>query len=72
MKILGVLLCLLCAPAMAFQFEAGLGMSRALTNGDGTWYQSAFPHTLDLRSLSGMVGVTGDLSEHVAYHADAV
>ncbi len=61
-----------CAPALAAHVEVGLGMSRALTNGDGTWYQSAFPHTLDLRSLSGMVGVTGDLSEHVAYHADAV
>lgn len=61
-----------CASAQAMHVEVGAGVSRALTNGDGTWYQDAFPHTLNLNSLSGMVGITGDVTEHFAYHLDGV
>ena len=34
--------------AHAAQFEVGAGIAHASTNGNGTWWQSGFPHTLQL------------------------
>ena len=63
---------LLAIPAHAAQVEVGAGIAQANTHGDGIWYQSAFPHQLDLRSPAFMVGLTGALSPHFAWHVDAV
>lgn len=67
-----------------FQFEAGLGESYAPNMGNGVWYENGaqYPHTLDMHSLAGEVGITGDLpipplhvlgqTVRFAYHVDAV
>ena len=63
----------LCAGiAHAASLEVGAGVAQAQTNGDGTWYQQAFPHAMELRAPVFLVGVTGDISTHVRWHADAV
>lgn len=66
------LLPLSCTHAHAAQIEVGAGIAQSDTHGDGTWYQDAFQHQLDLRSPAFMVGLTGAFSEHFAWHLDAV
>lgn len=70
---LALLLSLL-SPAFgnAAQVEVGTGISKAQTNGDGTWYQNAFPHSISLRSPVFLLGITGKLSPHLRWHLDAV
>lgn len=58
--------------ANAAHIEVGAGLSQSRTNGNGIWYQEGFAHDLKLRSPVFMVGITGDLSPHVAWHLDAV
>ena len=66
----GALVC--CTRAHAAQIEVGAGIAQAQTNGDGTWYQLGNPHALQLRSRALLLGLTGDVSAHVAWHLDAV
>ena len=64
---------LACAPiAHAASIEVGAGVAQSSTQGDGIWYQEGFPHTLKLRSPAFLIGVTGDLTLHLAWHVDAV
>lgn len=57
-------------------FEAGLGASSFTPRGDGTWYQSAFPHKLNLTSPSVTAGFTGTLyvtgPYSLIYHLDYI
>lgn len=58
--------------ASAFQWEVGAGKSFASAQGDGVWYQQAFPHALDLREAAFKVGITGEVNRHLRWHLDAV
>lgn len=57
-----------------FEFEAATGESFFQTQGDGTWYQARFPHTLDLAFGAVEAGFTGDLIERdrwmLSWHID--
>ncbi len=66
--------CVLCMPlvAHAAQLEMGIGVARSNTHGDGTWYQSAFPHTLRLNSPVAQIGVVGDALPWLRWHVDAI
>ncbi len=66
--LLGAAALSLCAldSAHGAQIEVGAGVARAQTNGDGTWYQLGSPHALQLRSRAFLLGLTGDVSAHVA------
>lgn len=68
---------LLLAPALAhaswFDFEAGIGVARSKGMGDGVWVQRGVPGSHEqLRTPTYLAGVTGDLTEHLAWHADYV
>jgi hypothetical protein len=61
--------------AHAWQFEAGVGVSKSLDSGDGIWMQQGAQQNREhLRASAYMAGVTGDLWEHgalsVSWHAD--
>ena len=56
----------------AQQFEVGAGIAHASTNGNGTWYQEGFAHTLGLTQPAFEVGLTGRITPHMAWHVDAV
>ncbi len=58
--------------AHAAQLEIGAGIAHAQTNGNGTWYQEGFPHTLQLTQPAVELGVTGRFTQHMAWHVDAV
>ena len=58
--------------AHAARVEVGAGVAQSSTKGDGIWYQEGLPHTLNLRSPAFLIGVTGDLTPHLAWHVDAV
>ena len=58
--------------AHAAQIEIGAGIAHASTNGNGTWYQDGFPHTLTLTQPAFEVGLTGRITPHMAWHVDAV
>ena len=58
--------------AKAASVEVGAGVAQARTQGNGIWYQDGFQHTLDLRSPVVMLGIKGDLSQHFAWHVNAV
>jgi hypothetical protein len=67
---------LLCAPLLAhaswFDYEAGIGVARSADMGDGTWYQEGASHHEDLTTPGFLAGLTGDIGEHVSWHADYV
>ncbi len=48
--------------AHAAQIEIGAGIAHASTNGNGTWYQEGFPHTLSLTQPVAEIGLTGAAS----------
>ena len=58
--------------AHAAQLELGVGIAHSRDHGDGTWYQSAFPHTLTLTSPLLQIGVVGDAAPWLRWHVDAV
>jgi hypothetical protein len=62
------------APARAeeswFNFEAATGESFFQTQGDNTWYQARFPHTLNLLFGAFEVGFTGPITPWLSWHAD--
>ena len=58
--------------AHAAQIEIGAGIAHASTNGNGTWYQEGFPHTLSLTQPVAEIGLTGRITPHMAWHVDAV
>ena len=58
--------------AWGAQVEIGTGIAHASTNGNGTWYQEGFAHTLDLTQPAFEVGLTGRITPHMAWHVDAV
>ncbi len=60
------------AAAAASRIEFGAGIARASTNGDGTWYQSRFQHSMNTSAPAFMVGASGDLSPRLAWHLDFV
>lgn len=57
--------------AHAAQVEVGLGQSRAETT-NSVWYEQGLPYTMHIKPPAFMVGVTGDLTPSVAWHADVV
>jgi hypothetical protein len=74
MKLLPLLFLL---PALAhaswFDFEAGIGVSQSKGMGDGVWVQQGAPGNREqLRSPAYLAGITGDLTDHLAWHADYV
>jgi len=58
--------------AHAASIEVGAGVARSTTQGDGVWYQEGLPHRLNLHSPVFLLGVTGDLTQNLAWHVDAV
>ena len=66
--------CVLLLPlsAHAARLEIGLGIAQSRDHGDGTWYQSAFPHTRNLTSPVAEIGVVGDALPWLRWHVDAV
>lgn len=58
--------------AHALDFEAGVGATQAQPVGNGGWYQDGFPHTLNLRSRTFMLGVTDDIAPGWAWRAQYV
>ena len=58
--------------AHAWDFEAGVGASTFDDHGNGTWYQEGFDHTLKLKSPALMVGLTGEATNWLRWHADYV
>ena len=70
--ILGALGVLAIRTASAAQIEVGAGIAHASTNGNGTWWQSGFPHTLQLTQPAIELGVTGRFTPYMAWHVDAV
>lgn len=68
---------LLLAPALAhaswFDFEAGIGAGHSKDMGDGVWVQQGAPGNRErVNTPAYLVGVTGDITDHVAWHADYV
>ncbi len=63
---------LLAGSAHAAQFEIGAGLAHATTQGNGTWYQDGFQHTLKLNQPFVEIGVTGAITPHMDWHVDAV
>ena len=59
MRRIALLLLLVAQQAFAVSPEFGIGMTRFGKQVDGVWYQQPYPHTLDLRSTSWKVGLTG-------------
>lgn len=55
-----------------FHMEAGLGVSVAKDYGDGHWYQMGASGSKRTTTPGYMIGITGDLTNHLAYHADYV
>jgi hypothetical protein len=76
MKYSLALLAALALPAHAesfFHAEVGLGMALSRDMGDGTWYQTGVAkHSETLNTPAYMVGVTGDATDWLAWHADYV
>ena len=58
--------------AHAAQIEVGAGIAHASTNGNGTWYQEGFQHTLQLTQPVVEIGLTGRITPHMAWHVDAL
>lgn len=58
--------------AHAAQVEVGAGIAHASTQGNGTWYQDGFQHTLQLTQPVVEIGLTGRLTRHMDWHVDAV
>ena len=58
--------------AHAAQIEIGAGIAHATTQGNGTWYQDGFQHTLTLTQPVVEIGLTGRLTPRMAWHVDAV
>lgn len=58
MKALLILLILVSFPSMAMDFEASIGKTHFKPSQNGTWYQEAFPYTLNLESVYWSVGVS--------------
>ncbi len=58
--------------AHAAQFEVGAGIAHANTQGNGTWYQDGFQHTLQLAQPAVELGVTWRLTQRMDWHLDAV
>jgi hypothetical protein len=52
--------------------EVGVGINRFFDHGDGTWYQYALPHKVHEITPSLLIGVTGDITPHWAWHLDAI
>lgn len=70
-------LLLLLAPALAhaswFDFEAGVGAAHSTDVGDGVWVQQGSPGNHEkLNTPAYLVGITGDITDHLAWHADYV
>lgn len=66
---------LLLAPAFAhaswFDFEAGLGASHSRDVGDGVWQQQGVLQNHEqLNAPAYVLGITGDITPHLAWHAD--
>jgi len=57
--------------AHAATLEIGLGQSRAHTT-NSVWYEDGLPHQLSITPPAYMLGVTGDWTPSVAWHADFV
>lgn len=56
-----------------FNFEAGLGLSRSGDMGDGTWIQQGARNNREqMTAPVYMTGLTGDVGEHLSWHADYV
>ena len=58
--------------AHAAQLEIGAGIAHATTQGNGTWYQDGFRHTLKLTQPVVEIGLTGRITRHMDWHVDAV
>lgn len=56
-----------------FQFEAGLGVAKSIDMGDGIWIQKGAPNNRErLTTPAFLAGFTGDITDHLAWHADYV
>lgn len=52
--------------------EIGLGYSYAITNGDGTWYQKKFPHSMKRSRPVMLVGAYSEITPYINIHMDFV
>jgi hypothetical protein len=56
-----------------FEFEAGIGASHSKDMGDGTWIQEGAPNNHEtLNAPVYLGGLTGDIGNHLSWHADYV
>lgn len=58
--------------AAAPRIEVGAGISQAAIHDDGVWYQKAFPHKLNTRSPTLLLGLTDDWNSRWRWHLDVV
>lgn len=58
--------------AQAARVEIGAGEATYNTIGNGIWYQDGFEHTLNLKSRTFLIGLRGELTSSITWHADYV
>lgn len=69
MRKLALALTLVAPAAHAVDFEASIGASRYQDVGNMTWYQEGLPHKLSLRSAGIQLGVAGEITPWLDWHA---
>ena len=57
-NLLIVVLLLIPMKSMAVDYELGIGQTQFKKTVNGTWYQEAFPYTLDLKSVNWSAGIS--------------
>lgn len=71
--LLAVLLLPTLAHASWFDYEAGIGVQRSSGMGDGIWVQQGAKNNRErLTTPVYLLGLTGDIGNHVSWHADYV
>lgn len=55
-----------------FQLEAGAGVQVSRDGGDNLWVQYGLAHKENLTTPAWMIGVTGDVTDWLSWHADFV
>lgn len=67
--IIAIILAALSMQAQAIDLELSVGHTKFGKTGNGTWYQNGFENTLDLKSTSWAVGVSGYATDWMRWRA---
>ena len=69
---LAAIACAIPLYAGAVEFEGMVGMTTYKTVGNGTWYQEGLPHKLDLNDAGVSLGLKGEITSWLDWHANYV